>query len=74
MQNDLTKRIYWYFGLMMVIIIVAMGITLLTTDVLYDTIQKPRRTWLGWIFLIYGAFRGMRVYTQFKQFKSDRDE
>ena len=71
---DLTKRIYWYFGVVMVLLILVMGIGLLTTDAMYDVIQKPRRTWLGWIFLVYAGFRATRLYVQFKQFKSDRDE
>ncbi len=74
MRNNLTQRVYWYFGLVMVLLIFSMGVGLLATDAMYETIPKPRRTWLAIVFLIYSLFRGMRLYTQLKQFKSGSDE
>ncbi|HLC83985.1 MAG TPA: hypothetical protein VJI69_09145 [Bacteroidia bacterium] len=74
MQNNLVQKLYWYFGVVMVLLIFSMGVGLLATDAMYDAIPKPRRTWLAIVFLIYSIFRGGRVYMQYKQFKSKSDE
>jgi hypothetical protein len=71
---DLTKKINWYFGLVMVLVILFLGIGLLLTDVAYDTISGSRRTWMGVIFLVYAGFRAIRVYMQYKQFKSETND
>lgn len=75
LQNDLFKRVYWYLGAFMSILIFCFGIALLTTDVLYDSIPPSNRKWLGIIFLIYSTIRGLRVIQQYRQFKrQDNDE
>jgi hypothetical protein len=73
-QKDLLKRTYWYFGVFMAVMILIFGITLLATDVLYETIPSPNRKWIGIIFLIYAGFRGSRAFQQYRQFKSPSDD
>jgi hypothetical protein len=72
-QNDILKRTYWYFGVFMAVMILIFGIVLLATNVLYETIPPPNRTWIGIIFLIYSVYRGSRAFQQYQQFKSPKD-
>ncbi|MCD6069214.1 MAG: hypothetical protein K0S33_4040 [Bacteroidetes bacterium] len=73
-NNDLFKRVYWYLGAFMSLLIFIFGIALLATQVLYETIPPPNRTWIAIIFLVYSVIRGARVIQQYKQFKSRGDE
>jgi len=73
MNNNLFQRIYWYVGALMSVLIFCMGIALLTTNALYETIPSPNRTYIAIIFLVYSVFRGIRVYQQYKKIKSNEE-
>jgi hypothetical protein len=73
MNNNLLQRVYMYVGALMSILIFVMGIGLLTTKALYETIPPPNRTYIGIIFIIYSIFRGIRVYQQIKRLKQNEN-
>lgn len=73
MNNNLLQRVYMYVGALMSILILVMGIGLLTTNELYETIPPPNRTYIGIIFSIYSIFRGIRVYQQIKRLKQNEN-
>lgn len=73
MNNNLLQRVYMYVGALMSVLILVMGIGLLATKALYETIPPPNRTYIGIIFIIYSIFRGVRVYQQFKRLKQNEN-
>lgn len=73
MNNNLIQRLYMYVGALMSILILVMGIGLLATNALYETIPPPNRMYIGIIFIIYSIFRGVRVYQQYKRLKQNEN-
>jgi hypothetical protein len=47
------------------------GIALLATNMLYEQIPKPNRTWLGIVFIVYGIYRGYRAKLQYDRMKHE---
>lgn len=60
------NKIVVIFGAVIVAFILFMGVFLLVSDLFIDKIPKPNRTYLGVVFIIYGAYRAYRIYNVFK--------
>jgi len=67
-------NINFYLSVFMALVIFAMGAALLLTNAFIDTIPSPRRTWMGWIFLVYSIFRGVRVWMMIKNIKKSEGQ
>lgn len=65
--------ISFWFGLVMVLVVSALGISMLTTDALSDRLNGPKRTFFIVLMFSYAAYRGYRLYQSYKQQKRNED-
>ena len=67
MQNKLLLTVLFWFGTLMAAVFICCGFAFLLTDFLVVNVPKPNRTYLGIVFIIYGSFRAVRQYNQYKR-------
>ena len=74
MQNKQLKTTLFWFGMVMAAVFICCGFAFLLSDFLIANVPKPNRTYLGYVFIFYGAFRAARQYNRFKIMqRHDRD-
>jgi len=54
-----------YFGLFMCLIYILLGVAMITGSPLFSNIPKKYTLVMGAIMIVYGLFRGYRVYTKY---------
>ena len=62
-SNPLTKKIYYFFNLIMVAVYLSFGFLFLFTDIA-DDLFSMYRTPLGLIMSSYACFRGYKTYAK----------
>lgn len=62
------QNLSFVLGICMAFLVVVGAVVFLFTNWI-DSIPAPNRTWLGWMFVIYGAYRIQRLYVQYKNLK-----
>ncbi len=67
----LPSKAIFIFGLFMVIILGTFCFIFFFTDLFIERIPRPNRTYMAWVFLIYTAFRAMRLYQQYSVIKRE---
>jgi hypothetical protein len=61
-----------YFGYVMVLFYLALGLGFLLTDIFQEFIQTGGwRTLLGVALILYSIFRGFRIYKKVKEIKDE---
>ena len=67
MQNKHLQTTLFWFGIVMAAVFICCGFAFLISDFLLANVPKPNRTYIGIVFIVYGAFRGTRQYKQYKK-------
>jgi uncharacterized membrane protein YoaK (UPF0700 family) len=73
MHKNLANKVGWLFGLVMTIVFFACGIVFMFSDFMIENLPKPNRTYLALVFLAYAVIRAIRLYQQYKKFKTNED-
>lgn len=66
MQNKQTQTVLFWFGIAMAAVFICCGFAFLLNDSLLKNVQRPNRTILGIVFILYGSFRATRQYNRYK--------
>src|SRR4051812_26810108 len=69
MQNKQMNTVLFWFGILMAAVFICCGFSFLFTNFLLANVPKPNRTYLGYVFIVYGAFRATRQYSRYKNCK-----
>ncbi len=67
----MTKDVFAWIGLFLAVVVFAMAIGIITTDMLPNMYGTKRIVFVVMLFS-YSAYRGFRVYTYFKDKKNGR--
>jgi hypothetical protein len=68
------QRVFLWTGTLMAALFIGCGFVFLCSDFMLEQLPKPKRTWFGILFLVYGGFRAVRQYNQFKKTKREENE
>lgn len=77
MNDTHNRRKFWfllagYFGYVMVLFYLALGLGFLLTNVFIEFISAgPLRIFLGILLILYSFFRAFRIYKQVKESKDE---
>lgn len=73
MQNKQMQTVLFWFGILMAAVFICCGFSFLLTDFLLANVPKPNRTYLSYVFIVYGAFRATRQYMRYKKLQQNEN-
>lgn len=68
------QRAFLITGIIMAALFIGCGFVFLSTDFMIEKLPKPNRIWFGIIFIVYGGFRAVRQYNQYKKMQQEENE
>lgn len=74
MQDRLRRIVLFWFGTIMAAAFLCCGFIFLLTNFLIDNVPPPNRTYLGWLFLLYAAYRMSRQYRVYLRLKHGKND
>lgn len=73
MQNKLIQTALFWFGMIMAAVFICCGFIFLLNKTFLPVLADTKRTILGIVFLMYGAFRATRQYTNYKRMQRENE-
>lgn len=67
------QRAFLITGIIMAALFIGCGFVFLCSNVLIEKLPAPKRYWFGIVFIIYGGFRLVRQYNQYKKTKQENE-
>jgi hypothetical protein len=65
-MKNLNESISLWFGIILVLMVIAGAVAFIFTDFMADTLYGGRRTFMIIVFISYAIFRGVRIYQGIK--------
>lgn len=72
-MRKITHLLVLWFGALMVLVVLALGIALLTTDFYSDRLSGSKRTFFIVMLFAYAVYRSYRTYSLLKTRRQDED-
>ena len=72
-MRNITKLLVLWFGAIMVLVVLVLGIALLTTNFYSDRLSGSKRTFFIGLLFAYAVYRSFRTYSLLKTRKTNEE-